>query len=290
MNRKIISCCFVVAALMLARSASSQSELPAATGDMPAPSSQETVPIVPATLADGTFVNVTNLRSMGAGLSKNQVHDLIGPPHSTVGVFFVREWNYLFNFRRSGQFYQCQYQVKFDKDMKAESTEWADPACAEFLNQPKVDSAVVPVEAEEVASSTASFTLRSDAIFSFGKASIGAVTPVGRKDLNHVLDQLKEYKKITSIDIVGHADRIGSASANQRLSLARANAVRTYFIEQGLEESTVRAKGVGATQPVSNCPSGNSKAAIACLKVDRRVVVTVNGKNKNLMEDYGPYI
>src|ERR1700693_3361142 len=34
-----------------------------------------------ATSAGGTFVNIANLRNVDKGLSKDQMYDLLGPPH-----------------------------------------------------------------------------------------------------------------------------------------------------------------------------------------------------------------
>src|SRR3546814_7157598 len=52
-----------------------------------------------ATFAGGTYPNVDNLRAIAPGMTKDQLYDLIGRPHFHEGVFGVREWNYLFNFR-----------------------------------------------------------------------------------------------------------------------------------------------------------------------------------------------
>lgn len=60
----------------------------------------------------GTFPNMSDLRVIKNGMSKQQIMQLIGPPHFSEGVWGVREWNYLFNFRTSGsdQVKQCQYK------------------------------------------------------------------------------------------------------------------------------------------------------------------------------------
>jgi len=50
----------------------------------------------------------------------------------------------------------------------------------------------------------------------------------------------------------GFTDSTGSEAHNQRLSEARANAVRDYFIKQGIAPARVRAKGFGQSNPVAS--------------------------------------
>jgi outer membrane protein OmpA-like peptidoglycan-associated protein len=52
------------------------------------------------------------------------------------------------------------------------------------------------------------------------------------------------------LKIEGHTDNIGGEAFNQRLSEKRAKAVHDYLIEQGLDASTIVAKGFGETMPV----------------------------------------
>jgi len=53
-------------------------------------------------------------------------------------------------------------------------------------------------------------------------------------------------------EVRGFTDSTGSEAHNQRLSEARANAVRDYFIKQGVAPARVRAKGFGETNPVAS--------------------------------------
>lgn len=86
-----------------------------------------------AMLKEGTFVSIENLRNVGPGLTKNQMYDLLGPPHFHEGVFGVKVWNYIFNFRQNGDVVSCQYQVQYDQNKLVRETYWKDPACADFL-------------------------------------------------------------------------------------------------------------------------------------------------------------
>ena len=86
-----------------------------------------------ATQAGGTFVNLDNLRNVEPGLTKDQMFDLLGPPHFHEWFVGGHVWNYLFDFRQGGKIVTCQYQVRFDKQMKVSDTYWRDPSCADFL-------------------------------------------------------------------------------------------------------------------------------------------------------------
>jgi outer membrane protein OmpA-like peptidoglycan-associated protein/Tol biopolymer transport system component len=67
-------------------------------------------------------------------------------------------------------------------------------------------------------------------------------------ELNKLKDLLKSNTKL-KIEIGGHTDTRGDADANQKLSEGRANSVRLYLIEQGIEAERLTAKGYGESQP-----------------------------------------
>ena len=70
-----------------------------------------------------------------------------------------------------------------------------------------------------------------------------------------VLDEavliLKANPKLTG-EVRGYTDNTASAEYNQKLSEARAQAVRDYFIKQGIAPERIRAKGFGQTNPVAS--------------------------------------
>ncbi len=61
-----------------------------------------------------------------------------------------------------------------------------------------------------------------------------------------------------NIEIAEHTDSRGSDSYNLQLSRQRANAIRDYMIERGVDEGVLTAKGYGESRPVD---SGNSPEA-----------------------------
>lgn len=69
--------------------------------------------------------------------------------------------------------------------------------------------------------------------------------------LDEALAILKTNPTLTG-EVQGHTDSTAAAEYNQRLSEARARAVRDYFIKQGIGPGRIRAVGFGETRPVAS--------------------------------------
>ncbi|MBB4865607.1 OOP family OmpA-OmpF porin [Pseudomonas nitritireducens] len=134
-------------------------------------------------------------------------------------------------------------------------------------------SSVVPCQGET------KLTLRSDVLFQFGKSGYKDLTPEGRQMLNKAVQDIQQQSDIGSIDVIGHADPIGNAAANQRLSQQRAETIRRVLQEQGIQANLLHASGRGSSEPVVQCGSGSRKERIACNAPNRRVEVVIqNGQ------------
>lgn len=253
----------------------------AATADTPAggasqPEGAGFPNVSSAWLKNGTFVDVEQLRRIGRGMNKNQVRELIGQPHFSEGLFGVTEWNYLFNFRtgQGDEYVSCQYRVKFNGDL-SDVMQWKERACADHL-KPRVSEVLRPV----TLAPTERFRLGADALFPFDKSGPADMLPAGRRELDTLASELKgRYRRIDSIVVVGHTDRLGSDGYNQQLSVARAATVRDHLTAQGLPAQSIRAFGVGKTQPVAQCADSLPRTElIACLQPSRRVELEVQGE------------
>lgn len=219
-----------------------------------------------ASVPEGIFVNIENLRKVALGLTKRQLYPLLGAPHFNEGVFGVKTWNYLFDFRKgdgSDEYFVCQYQVVFGKDGVASATHWKPEACRSVL-----DRQVAMAEPAPVALPKEPIRLASDAMFEFDRAEL---TASGRQQLEALLQQLRSASAIENIQIAGYTDRIGNQSYNQALSQRRAEAVRNYLIVGGVPAAAMRVEGRGPTLPGTSCPERGRAALIACLAPDRRV-------------------
>lgn len=68
------------------------------------------------------------------------------------------------------------------------------------------------------------------------------------------LEQLKSFLENTtvSIEIAGFTDNVGSAEHNQELSLARAESIKTWLSQRGIEDARLSTVGYGASNFVAN--------------------------------------
>ena len=105
-----------------------------------------------------------------------------------------------------------------------------------------------------------------------------------KRNENAKLDRLVEFVRtadVTSIDVVGYADRMGSDSYNDALSRRRADAVIKYLRSNGM--NGINAAGIqalGETASKDRCLDVvGRQAVIDCLWEDRKVEVRVNYKN-----------
>jgi OOP family OmpA-OmpF porin len=96
------------------------------------------------------------------------------------------------------------------------------------------------------------------------------LTPEARKLLD---EWTSSAPKGVKIYVTGHADRIGSARYNKKLSLRRAKAVRAYLVSKGLSARTITVAAKGYSTPVKTCDGKVSRAIIICLAPNRRVEV-----------------
>jgi OOP family OmpA-OmpF porin len=119
-------------------------------------------------------------------------------------------------------------------------------------------------------------TMASDVLFDFNKSFI-------KPDFKDRLDNLAAQVRGINLEVViaiGHADQIGSLQYNQKLSVSRAEAVKSYMVSKGLEPNRIYTEGKGETQPVKSCPNMSGKALIECLYPNRRVELEVIGTKK----------
>ena len=62
------------------------------------------------------------------------------------------------------------------------------------------------------------------------------------------------------VEIQGHTDDVGSAVANQRLSERRANSVRDYMVQNGIDPNRMTARGYGEEEPLVPNDSPENRA------------------------------
>ena len=146
--------------------------------------------------------------------------------------------------------------------------------------EPAPAPAVAPVVVEPPRPVIQKITLSTDVLFDFGKAEL---KDSGKQRLDQLANEIKDAD-VDEIIAVGHADRIASDDFNQKLSEARAQAVKDYLAQQGAKSNTITAQGKGESQPVTgeDCKKlgaerASNKKLVACLQPDRRVEIEVLG-------------
>ena len=89
--------------------------------------------------------------------------------------------------------------------------------------------------------------------FELGSATL---SPRGRAVLDELLPILKSLNG-RKVALIGHTDSDGNRNSNLALSLARADAVKGYLTDKGIDPASMTTSGVGPDQPVA----GNDSAA-----------------------------
>ena len=69
--------------------------------------------------------------------------------------------------------------------------------------------------------------------------------------LDAIVGIMKEFSKATFL-IEGHTDSTGSVSLNDKLSTKRANAVKDYLVQNGIDASRLETKGSGESNPIDS--------------------------------------
>ncbi len=139
--------------------------------------------------------------------------------------------------------------------------ELALPGCDKDLVPPPPPPPVKHTMQEKV-------TFGSDELFDFDKSNLkpGAVAA-----LDTLVAKLKSATVLNSVTIVGYTDGIGSVAYNEKLSLHRAESVRSYLVEHGVAAGKIKVSGKGKSDPVADNKTEEGRAK------NRRVDVEVDG-------------
>ena len=107
----------------------------------------------------------------------------------------------------------------------------------------------------------------SGVLFDTGKYTL---RPGAREKLAKVSGIILAYPSL-KLEVEGHTDSVGTDEYNMQLSENRANSVRDYLVQQGINASSIAARGFGKSQPVTT----NDTAAGR--QQNRRVELVVSG-------------
>jgi len=107
--------------------------------------------------------------------------------------------------------------------------------------------------------------------FDFDRAEL---RPENRELLSRIAGVLLTTEDF-GIQVYGHTDDVGSVEYNQELSERRAEAVRQYLIEAGVDESIIQSKGFGKAAPLVE--GSDSQSRQRNRRVEIAVVQTTGG-------------
>ena len=112
--------------------------------------------------------------------------------------------------------------------------------------------------------------------FHFGQSSLTqTVDPVSDDLLGEVRDAIVKHPEIELIEVQGHADIVGTAEYNRKLSEARAEAVRGWLVKRGIPANRLLARGFGSKDPVASNDSEKGR------QENRRVQFIIVPKKTN---------
>jgi OOP family OmpA-OmpF porin len=131
--------------------------------------------------------------------------------------------------------------------------------------------APAPAPAVVAAPAATKVTYAADAFFDFDKA---VLKPEGKAKLDDLVGKVKGIS-LEVIIAVGHTDAVGADAYNQKLSVARSEAVKSYLVSKGIEKNRVYTEGKGEKQPVADNKTSEGRAK------NRRVEIEVVGTRSN---------
>jgi len=143
----------------------------------------------------------------------------------------------------------------------------AAPAAAAPAPAAAAPAAAAPAPAPAAAAAASKVTYAADAFFDFDKSVLKAE---GKAKLDDLVSKVKAIN-LEVIIAVGHTDATGDDSYNQKLSVARSEAVKAYLVSKGIEKNRVYTEGKGEKQPVADNKTKEGRAK------NRRVEIEVVG-------------
>jgi OOP family OmpA-OmpF porin len=139
----------------------------------------------------------------------------------------------------------------------------AAPVAAKAAPAPAPAAAPAPAPA----AAASKVTYAADAFFDFGKSVLKSE---GKAKLDDLVSKVKSIS-LEVVIAVGHTDAVGSDAFNQRLSVARSEAVKAYLVSKGIDKNRIYTEGKGETSPVADNKTKEGRAK------NRRVEIEVVG-------------
>lgn len=85
------------------------------------------------------------------------------------------------------------------------------------------------------------------------------IKPDSKPILDRAVEVLKKYPQVR-IEVSGHTDSNGEYAHNVDLSQRRAESVRKYLVDNGIEESRIETRGAGPNEPIATNDTAEGRA------------------------------
>lgn len=142
------------------------------------------------------------------------------------------------------------------------------PAAPVVEVEPVPETVVVAPAPEQPQEITEDLKMELRVFFDINKSNI---KPQYKPEIAKVAEKLVEYPNATA-QIEGHTDNTGPRKLNERLSLARANSVKSSLVNEfGIDANRLSTQGFAWDQPIAD---NNTKEGRA---MNRRVFATITG-------------
>lgn len=131
---------------------------------------------------------------------------------------------------------------------------------------------VVEEKQPEVVKETAPIRVDEAPNYNFKNIQFELDSYVLRTESYAILDQIyREMRKDSNakFNVIGHASIEGTAEYNQKLSVDRANAVKIYLVNSGVNPNNLNVIGKGATEPIASNDTESGRS------LNRRVEIKV---------------
>lgn len=183
---------------------------------------------------------IASARQWGASLMAEKF--FVGTPHSIALQSDLHRKSGSFDAERNDHRFMLMYRYSIGKDLSRPAQQYRDVA----QNAVVVAPVVIPARTETKLVKT-SISMNGDAFFQINSAKL---TDVAKRELDRLMEVLQKNPREGNVRIAGHTCDLGSVNLNQRLSIARANAVRDYFLLKGiLKSDEIVVEGKGKSEP-----------------------------------------